>query len=59
MTKPSCQFFQKPVITKSKSHQMKIVIKKINLYFIEKIWDFSPMGLGNKTTRNEQNIKVK
>ena len=44
---------------KTTSNQIKMAsdknyTKKINRYFLDKLWDFFSMRLGNKSARNEQ-----
>ena len=50
----SLSIFWKPLITKSKEHQIKFILRRLTDTFWNKIWDFSSMRLGNKSTRNEQ-----
>ena len=50
----SLSIFWKPLITKSKWHQIKFILKIFTGTFWNKIWDFSSMRLGNKSTRKEQ-----
>ena len=44
----------KTIVTKSKGHQIKFILRRLTGTFWNKKWDFSSMRLGNKSTRNEQ-----
>ena len=54
----SLSIFWKPLITKLKWHQIKLILRRLSCTLLEQTWDFSSMRLGIKSTRKDQKGKV-